>query len=65
MIKNDVELQSAQEYILRFQPILAAARDRYTPEAYQAMASSYLTEIERVSEEIIDYLKTAPSKEAA
>ncbi len=65
MIKNDVELQSAQEYILRFQRILAAARDRYTPEAYQAMASSYLAEIERVSADIIEYFKSVPSRETA
>ena len=47
MIQNDVELQAAQEYVLRFERILAAARKTYTPEAYEAMASSYLAEIER------------------
>ena len=28
MIQNDVELQAAQEYVLRFERILAAARRR-------------------------------------
>jgi len=64
-MKNDVELQAAQEYVLRFERILAAARNTYTPEAYEAMASSYLTEIERVNAEILAYLKHAPAKEVA
>ncbi len=53
MIGNDVELQAAQEYVLRFERILAAARKTYIPEAYEAMASSYLAEIERVNAEIL------------
>jgi hypothetical protein len=65
MIQNDVELQAAQEYVLRFERILTAARMTYTPEAYEAMASSYLAEIERVNAEILAYLKHTPSKEAA
>jgi len=65
MIKNDVELQAAQEYVLRFERILAAARSTYTPEAYEAMASSYLAEIERVNAEIVEYLRHLPSREAA
>ena len=52
MIQNDVELQAAQEYVLRFQRILTAARSKYTSEAYEAMASSYLAEIERVNAEV-------------
>ena len=65
MIQNDVELQAGQEYELRFERILAAARKTYTPEAYEAMASSYLAEIERVNAEIIVYLKRPPSREVA
>ncbi len=65
MIENDVELQAAQEYVLRFERILAAARSTYTPEAYEAMASSYLAEIERVNAEIVKYLRRSPSQEAA
>jgi hypothetical protein len=65
MIENDIELQAAQEYVLRFERILAAARGTYTPEAYEAMASSYLAEIERVNAEIVEYLRCAPSREAA
>lgn len=63
MIRNDIELQGAQEYVLRFERILAAARGKYTPEAYEAMASSYLAEIERVHEEITEYLRYAPVRE--
>ena len=65
MIQNDVELQAAQEYVLRFERILAAARKTYTADAYEAMASGYLAEIERVNAEILAYLKHTPSKEAA
>lgn len=65
MIRNDVELQAAQEYVLRFERILAAARKTYTQEAYEAMASSYLVEIERVHAEILEYLRRSPSREAA
>ena len=65
MIGNDVELQAAQEYVLRFERILAAARKMYIPEAYEAMASSYLAEIERVHADIMEYLRHAPSREAA
>ena len=65
MMQNDVELQAAQEYVLRFERILAAARKTYPPEAYEAMASGYLAEIERVNAEILAYLKHAPSQEAA
>ncbi len=65
MIGNDVELQAAQEYVLRFERILAAGRKTYTPEAYEAMASSYLAEIERVNAEILQYLKHAPSTAVA
>ena len=65
MIKNDVELQAAQEYVLRFERILTAARSQYAAEAYEAMASSYLAEIERVNTEILEYLRHAPSREAA
>jgi len=65
MIGSDVELQAAQEYVLRFERILAAARKTYTPDAYEAMASSYLAEIERVHADIMEYLRCAPSREAA
>lgn len=65
MIGNDEELQAAQEYVLRFERILVAARRTYTSEAYEAMASSYLMEIERVNAEILEYLRHFPSTEAA
>ncbi len=65
MIHDDTELQAAQEYVLRFERILATARGTYSPEAYEAMASSYLAEIERVNEEIVAYLRHSPSRVAA
>ena len=65
MIGSDVELQAAQEYVLRFERILAAARKTYTPEAYETMASGYLAEIARVHADIMEYLRRAPSREAA
>lgn len=65
MIGNDEELQASQEYVLRFERILAAARRTYATEAYEAMAGSYLMEIERVNAEILEYLRRLPSTEAA
>jgi hypothetical protein len=65
MIANDVELQAAQAYVWRFERILAAARKTSTPEAYEAMASGYLVEIELVNAEILEYLTHAPSTAAA
>lgn len=65
MIGNDEELQASQEYVLRFERILVAARRTYTLEAYEAMAGSYLMEIERVNAEILEYLRHLPSTEAA
>jgi hypothetical protein len=65
MIANDVELQAAQAYVLRFERILAVARRTYSPEAYEAMASGYVVEIERVHAEILESLTHAPSTAAA
>ena len=65
MIANDVELQAAQAYVLRFERILAAARKTDTPAAYEAMASGDLAAIERVHAEILEYLTHAPSTAAA
>jgi hypothetical protein len=65
MIKNDVELQAAQEYVLRFERILTASRNTYTPEAYEAMASGYVAEIERIHAEIVEYLRRLPTRVAA
>ncbi len=65
MIGSDVELQAAQEYVLRFERILTAAWSTYPPEAYEAMASSYLAEIERVNTEILEYLRHPPAREVA
>ena len=63
MIQNDVELQAAQEYVLRFERILASALYLARAEAYEAMSGSYLAEIERVNSEIAEYLRCAPAKE--
>ena len=65
MVRNDVELQAAQEYVLRFERILASARSKYTAEAYEAMSGSYLAEIQRVNSEIAEYLRCAPTTEVA
>ncbi len=51
--------------MLRFERILAAERSKYTLEAYEAMASSALAEIEHVNAEIVEYLRRTPSRKAA
>jgi hypothetical protein len=60
MIRNDTELQAAQERILLFERILAEARRTYTPSTYQAMAEGYLMEIEKLQAEIREYLSRTP-----
>jgi hypothetical protein len=59
MIENDTQLKAAQERILLFERILAEARKTYSPSNYKAMAEGYLTEIDKLQDEIRQYLSRA------
>jgi hypothetical protein len=56
MIMNDQELQVTQERIAHFQRWLADLRKTARPEEFEALASGYRLEIERMQAEVLEYL---------
>jgi hypothetical protein len=64
MIQNDQELEAMQERIKYFYHLLMQLRLRAKPEEFSAVASGYRAEIERMQDEVLDYL-TRHASEAA
>ena len=62
MIKNDLELQATRERIAFFYGILLQMRVTTEPEEYMFMANSYISEIEKMHAEVLEYLKRHPSQ---
>ncbi len=62
MISNDLELQATRERIAFFYGILIQMRATTEPDEYPFMANSYLSEIEKMNTEVLDYLKSHPSQ---
>lgn len=56
MIVNDQELRVTQERIAQFQRWLAQIRQTARPEEFEAVASGYRLEIERMQAEVLEYL---------
>lgn len=56
MIANDEELRVTQQRIAHLQDWLAQIRRNARPEEFQALASGYRLEIERMQAEILEYL---------
>jgi len=56
MIHNDQELQTTQSRILEFQRILAQLRVTARPEEFPAVTSGYLHELERMQDDVLQYL---------
>ena len=56
MITNDVELAVTQERIAHFQQWLAQIRRTARPEEFEAVASGYRLELERMQAEVLEYL---------
>lgn len=56
MIRNEQELQVTQERIAYFQRWLAQIRQTARPEEFEAAASGYRLEIERMQAEVLEYL---------
>jgi hypothetical protein len=54
MITNDQELQVTQERIARLQRLLLQLRSTARPAEFQALASGYRLEIERMEAEVLD-----------
>jgi hypothetical protein len=64
MIQNDQELEAMQERIKYFYHLLMQLRFKAKPEEFSAVASGYRAEIERMQDEVLDYL-TRHASEAA
>ncbi|MGH9831765.1 MAG: hypothetical protein ACREBD_13690 [Blastocatellia bacterium] len=63
MIANDMELQITQERIAFFYRVLAQMRGAArSPEEYRLYSNSYLTEIEKMYAEVLEYLRRHPSE---
>jgi hypothetical protein len=56
MIHNDVELETTQTRIARFQKWLLEMRKTSSPKEFAAMSSGYRLEIERMQADVLDYL---------
>ncbi len=56
MIQDDHEMEVTHERIAYFQRLLAQLRVTAKPEEFQAVASGYRAEIQRMQREILDYL---------
>jgi hypothetical protein len=56
MITNDEELKVTQERITHLQCWLVQIRQTARPEEFEAVASSYRLEIERMQAEVLEYL---------
>ena len=56
MIQNDKELKTSQERIAYFQNLLLQLRVQAMPEEFPLVSSGYRMEIEKMQEEVLDYL---------
>jgi hypothetical protein len=57
MIQNDTELKCTQERIIWFEGLVAQFRVSVPPEEFTLMAGGYLAEIEKMHQEVMEYLK--------
>ena len=67
MISNDQELKVTQERIAYFEGLVAQFRVSIKPENFAAMAGGYLSEIEKMHVEVMEYLRrhsTEPAEAA-
>ena len=56
MIHNDKELKASQQRIASFQNLLLQLRVKATPEEFSLASSGYWSEIEKMQEEVLEYL---------
>ena len=56
MIHNDKELKATQQRIAYFQDLLLQLRVKATPEEFPLISSGYRTEIEKMQDEVLEYL---------
>jgi len=63
MIKSEQELKATHERIEQFQQWLRQMRRTARPEEFEAVASGYRLEIERMQAEAMEYLLHPPATE--
>ena len=56
MIHNDKELKANQQRVAYFQNLLLQLRVKATPEEFSLVSSGYRSEIEKMQEEVLEYL---------
>ncbi len=56
MISNDVELKAMRERVASVEQLILKLRSNARPEEWGAMSAGYRFEIERMQDEILDYL---------
>ncbi len=62
MIRNDEELECTQERIAFFSRLVANMRQVEKPENFKYMAGGYLSEIEQMHVEVMEYLRRHSSE---
>ena len=56
MIQNDTEFQATQYRLTQFEKVVRGLRDDLSPEAFAGCVQGYMLEIQRMREEIDEYL---------
>ena len=56
MIHNDKELKATQQRIAYFQNLFLQLKAKATPEEFPLISSGYRTEIQKMQDEVLDYL---------
>ena len=56
MIQNDTELKTSQQRIAYFQDLLFQLRVKASAEEFSLVSSGYRAEIEKMQEEVLEYL---------
>jgi hypothetical protein len=62
MIQNDHELKATQERVLYFEGLVAQFRVTISAAEFELMAGGYLSEVEKMNAEILEYLRRHPSQ---
>jgi hypothetical protein len=65
MIRNDEQLQLAQEAVRNLQRVLVAARKVHTSAQYRAMSEPILLELQQREHEILTYLSSTEAELSA
>ena len=62
MINNDIEFKATQERVARLQNILLQLRQKASVEEFPSVSSGYLSELEKMEKEMLEFLAKHPSQ---